>query len=328
MLERVRSLRPSARIQGFTVAPMIRRPRARELIIGMTVDATFGPVLLFGAGGTAVEVMKDTALALPPLDLKLARELMRQTRIHRLLEGYRDRPAADLDAIAEALVRMSALITQHPEIRELDINPLLADKAGVIALDARVRIADERAQPRPAMAIRPYPAEWERTIELEGVGRVLLRPIRPEDERLYEAFMARFDPEDARLRFFTPARRLSHKFLARLTQIDYAREMAFVAVAEATGELLGVVRFIADPDYTRAEFAVMVRSDLKGRGLGWRLMRHLIDYARSEGLAELYGDVLGENATMLRMCRELGFRIEAPPDDPTLRKVTLDLGAL
>jgi acetyltransferase len=328
MLERVRRLQPAARIRGFTVAPMIRRPRAHELIIGMTVDANFGPVLLFGAGGTAVEVIKDTAVALPPLDLKLARELVRQTRFYHLLEGYRDRPAADLDAITEAIVRSSALVTQHPEIRELDINPLVADEAGVIALDARVRIADAALEPRPQMAIRPYPAECERAVELPHIGRLLIRPIRPEDERLYDAFWERLTPEDVRLRLFAPIRRLSHKFLARLTQIDYAREMAFVAVVEVTGELLGVSRLIADPDYTRAEFAVLVRSDLKGRGLGWQLMRHLIDYAASEGLKELFGDVLAENASMLQMCRELGFRIEAVPRDWTLRKVTLDLAAM
>ena len=169
----------------------------------MAVDQAFGPLVMFGAGGTAVEVVHDTAHALPPLDLKLARDLMRQTRVWRLLRGYRDRPAADIEAIAQALVRVSYLVAQHPEVRELDINPLLADEQGVIALDARVRVADASAGPRVPMAIRPYPAEWTADAEVAGVGRIALRPIRPEDERLYHDFFANVTMEDQRLRFFT-----------------------------------------------------------------------------------------------------------------------------
>ena len=324
MLAHIGRLRPDARIEGLAVQPMIARPRAHELIIGMAVDATFGPLLLFGAGGTAVEVLDDTAAALPPLDLKLARDVIARTRIARLLAGYRDRPPADLDGIAQALVRIGTLVTAHPEIREIDVNPLLADESGVIGLDARIRIADQRVDPRRPMSIRPYPNVWERTLPVGSLGDVVLRPIRPEDERLYAAFLARVTPGDLRLRLLAPTRELSHRFIARLTQIDYAREMAFVALSVA-GEMMGVVRLHADPDYQRAEYAVMVRSDLKGHGLGWQLMRHLIDYARAEGLVELHGSVLTENTTMLAMCRELGFRIVADPDDATLRYVELKL---
>src|SRR5262249_4855800 len=324
MLERVARLRRQARVKGFTVQPMIRRPKAIELIAGMSVDPTFGPLLMFGAGGTAVEVVRDTAHALPPLDLNLAHDLMRQTRVWRLLQGYRDRPAADLAALAEALVRLGYLVARHREICEVDINPLLADERGIIALDAGVRV-DAAQAPRVPMASRPYPSQWVADAETEGVGPVRFRPIRPEDEALYAAFFQRLTPEDQRLRFFSGHPDLSHRFLARLTQIDYAREMAFVATAKATGELLGVARFVADPDYTRGEYAILVRSDLKGRGLGWRLMQHLIAYARVEKIAELYGLVLAENTTMLRMCRELGFRVERDPDDATVRRVVLRL---
>jgi acetyltransferase len=250
--------------------------------------------------------------------------MMQRTRIWRLLQGYRDRPAADTNAVAEALVRLSYLAARHPEIREIDINPLLVDDKGAITLDARVRVADAKAEPRVPMAIRPYPSQWETEAELEGVGHMRIRPIRPEDETLYRAFFAHVADDDRRLRFFGAAD-LSHGFLARLTQIDYAREMAFVAIAEATGELLGVSRFVADPDYVRGEYAIMVRTDLKGRGLGWRLMQYLIGYAKTEGLAELYGSVLGENTTMLAMCRKLGFSIEAEPGDPGVRHVVLPL---
>jgi acetyltransferase len=326
MLERVRRLRPEARIAGFTLSPMINRPDAHELLVGMSVDATFGPLIMFGAGGTSVEVVADTSLALPPLDSKLAHDLIDRTRISRLLAGYRDRKPADCDAIVDTLVRLSALVCRHREIREIDINPLLADHQGVIALDARIRLADEQSDPRTRLAVKPYPAEWEKRSAVSGIGDVLLRPIRPEDEHLYELFLSRVTSEDLRLRLFAPVKELSHRFLARLTQIDYAREMAFVAISETQGELLGVSRFAADPDYERAEYGVLVRSDLKGKGLGWSLMSHLIDYARATGIQDLYGSVLSQNTTMLRMCRELGFSSELEPDDPAVRHVTLNLG--
>jgi acetyltransferase len=324
MLVKVHAQRPEARVRGFAVQRMADVARAHELIVGMTDDATVGPLLMFGAGGTAVEVVADTAYALPPLDLKLAQQLMNETRICRLLCGYRDRPRADIAAIKEVLVRVSYLITQHPQICELDINPLLANEHGCIALDARVRVASA-AEKRHPMAIRPYPVEWETEIEVAGSGPVLLRPIRPEDEPLYQAFFERVSTDDMRMRFFTAGPDLSHKFLARLTQIDYAREMAFVAIGTQTGELMGVARLIADPDYTRAEYGVLVRSDLKAQGLGWRLMQQLIDYASSEGLRELSGQVLAGNQTMLQMCRELGFTIEADGSDSALRTVRLRL---
>jgi len=324
MADIIASKMPQARIQGWAVEPMIERPNAHELIIGMSEDVTFGPTLLFGAGGTAVEVIKDTVHALPPLDLKLAREAMRHTRISRLLDGYRNRPMADLDAIAGILVRASVLVADHPELRELDINPLLADETGCVAVDARMRIADEAKSPRRPMAIRPYPSAWEKDAELRDYGVIHIRPVRPEDEMLYERFFANVSSEDLTMRFFTSAPERSHRFLARLTQIDYAREMAFVALSKA-GELLGVARLIADPDYRRAEYAVLVRSDLKGRGLGWLIMQHLISYSRTERLEELYGQVLTENMRMIDMCRKLGFRIEVDPDDATLLIVTLPL---
>ena len=195
----------------------------------------------------------------------------------------------------------------------------------MIALDARVRIADEAREPRAPLAIKPYPAQWEKAIGLELHGEILLRPIRPEDELLYDAFLEHVTPEDLRMRLLAPQKGLDHKFLARLTQIDYAREIAFVAIARQSGELMGVSRFAADPDLVRAEYAVIVRSDLKGAGLGWELMQHLIAYARAAGIQELFGHVLYDNEAMLAMCRNLGFEIERVPDDPPVRLVTLKL---
>src|SRR5205085_1944005 len=210
MQQRIARLMPAATIKGFTVQPMIRRPDAHELILGMSVDPTFGPLMMFGAGGTAVEVLRDTAHALPPLDLNLARDLMRQTRVWRLLQGYRNCPPVDIDKVAVVLVRLSYLVARHPEIREIDINPLIADDKEVIALDARVRVADATASPRVAMAIRPYPSEWETETHIEPVGAIAIRPIRPQDEGLYADFHAHVTPEDQRLRFFAVAPRLSH----------------------------------------------------------------------------------------------------------------------
>jgi acetyltransferase len=325
MLRRIGELMPQANIKGFTVQPMVRRPRAHELILGMSVDPTFGPLMMFGAGGTAVEVLHDTAHALPPLDFNLARDMMQRTRVWRLMQGYRDYPAANIERVADALVRLSYLAARHPEIREIDINPLLVDDKGAIALDARVKVADASADPRVEMSIRPYPSQWQTEVDSAPMGTIVIRPIHPEDERLYETFFAGVTAADRRFRFFGARSVLSQGFLARLTQIDYAREMAFVATSKETGDLLGVARLVADPDYTRAEYAILVRSDLKGHGLGWRLMQQLIDYGKAEGLQELYGSVLADNNTMLQMCRELGFTVEVEPGEISVRRVVLKL---
>jgi acetyltransferase len=325
MLNRVKRLKPEARLEGFTVQPMIRKKNAHELFAGVSTDQTFGPLIVFGAGGTGVEVMRDTAEALPPLDLGLAHDLIAQTRVSRLLAGYRDQPAADLDRIAMILVRLSYLVAEHPEIREIDINPLLADDHDVVALDARIVIADPVLNPRVAMSIRAYPTRWESDFTMPDGRELLIRPIRPDDEWRYEAFFKQVTPHDMRMRFFMAAKTLNHATIARLTQIDYSREMAFVAIDKATGSLLGVARMMAGPDYQKAEFAVLVASDLKGQGLGSRLMQQLIAYARAEGFSELSGSVLAENQTMLDFCQRLGFSIAEDLEDPGVRIAVLNL---
>ena len=321
MLAHIKSKLPDARIDGFTVEPMVSKPNALEIIVGMNVDQTFGPMMLFGAGGVAVEVIGDSALALPPLDNLLARQMIAETRISRLLAGYRDRPASDVTAIADVLVGVSDLIIRHPEIRELDINPLLVDENGVIAIDARLKLADERVSPRQELAIRPYPSGLQQAITIDGIGEITLRPVRPDDEPRYGPFFARISPDDIRLRFFTGRRAFPHAFLATLTQIDYAREMAFVAIKKDSGELLGVSRLILEPDRTRGEFGVLVRSDLHSHGLGRHLMNALMSYARSEGVTEVFGLVHIENRQMLTMADELGFKLHITPDDPAIREV-------
>jgi acetyltransferase len=325
VIARAKAALPQARIAGVTVQPMIARPQAQELIAGIADDPTFGPVIAFGQGGTAVEVVNDKALALPPLDLQQAQDLIGRTRVARMLAGYRDVPAAKREDIALTLVKLAQLVADLPQIRELDINPLLADADGVISLDARVSVSavERRGRWHPRFVIRPYPKEWERhLVTNDGLG-VFVRPVRPEDEDMFRAFFTHVSNEDLRLRFFAPVKDFSHVFVARLTQIDYARAMAFVAIDEESGEMLGAVRLHADANYEKAEYGILVRSDLKGRGLGWLLMQNMIEYARSEGLHVIEGQVLRENTTMLAMCRELGFSVAADPNDSLLCDVKL-----
>jgi acetyltransferase len=308
MEQRVRAHRPEAVLEGFTVQPMVRRPYAYELIVGAATDPVFGPVIMFGQGGTATEIIGDRALALPPLNSVLARDLIGRTRVARLLAGYRDRPPADIDAIERTLLQLSALLADLPNVVELDINPLLADAHGVVALDARIGI-DKQATAQ--FAIRPYPVELEQRITWEGRS-IVLRPIRPEDSEQHRAFFAALDSEDIRFRTFTQVRELPPSQLARLTQIDYDREMAFIATQEGTPgqcETLGVARAIADPDNVTAEFAIILRSDLKGRGLGRLLLAKLIAYCRSRGTRELVGDTLPDNRRMLGLARAFSFEI-------------------
>jgi acetyltransferase len=304
---------PNAKVTGLTVQAMVSRPASQELIVGIGEDAAFGPILLVGHGGTAVEIINDRAIGLPPLNLVLAREMIFRTRVSRMLGGYRDRPPVDIDAIAKTLVRLSELSSALPEVAELDINPLLAGPEGVIALDARVALrASGATRRRPA--IEPYPAELEHRIEIDGGLPLTVRPIRPEDEVRLVEMVARSSPQDVRLRFLGPLKEVPHLLASRLSQIDYDREMALVAVDErdgpTRGEILGASRIVSDPDNERAEFAVMVRSDLKGRGLGFQLMRDILSCARRRGIKTVYGDVLRENSTMLTMADELGFRRE------------------
>jgi acetyltransferase len=329
ILARAKALRPEARISGVIVQAMIVRPKARELILGLADDPTFGTVIVFGHGGTAVEIINDKALALPPLDLQLAGDLIERTRVSRLLRAYRNVPAVKQDSVAMVLVKLSQMAADIPEIGELDINPLLADETGVLAVDARVAVrpaARKFGGSGPAnFAVRPYPSQWQRHLETRDGWRAFARPIRPEDEPLIHEFLRHVTLQDTRLRFFAPMKEFSHEFIARLTQLDYARAMAFVAFDETTNEMIGVVRIHSDSIYENGEFAILLRSDLKGRGLGWALMQLIIEYAKSERLKVISGEVLQENTVMLQMCRELGFEVKTDPTDRAICNVTLKL---
>ncbi len=321
MQHRLSLLRPDARLIGFSVQTMVRRPDAHELIVGITSDPIFGPVILFGQGGIAVEVLKDHALALPPLNKALALDTISRTRVSKLLAGYRNRPAADLDAVSQVLVQVAHLAAELPEVAELDINPLLADAQGVIALDARVLLKPlQLRHPHDRLAIRPYPQALEETVPWMGQP-MRLRPIRPEDGEEHVRFFQALDPVDVRFRMFMHMRELQPSQLARMTQIDYDREMAFFAVRQredGSDETLGVVRAVADPDNVNAEFAIIIRSDLKGLGLGQMLMAKLIAYFHQRGTQALVGEALSENHALIELTKNLGFDVHSQPGTGTV----------
>lgn len=329
MLRRLQVLAPAATINGFSVQPMLSRRGAYELMMGVRTGRHFGggPVLLFGYGGMETQVINDIAYAIPPLNLHLARELMSHTRIYSRFSTSAGRPA-DLDAIALTLIKISQLVIDLGEIVELTLNPLWASGNGVLVLDAVVRVAAAACSGTERLAIRPYPKELERTFELPDGRTLLLRPIRPEDEPPLREAVRRMPEEDRRLRFFQPIKELTHDMAARLTQLDYDREMALIVTdlgAAGLATIWGVVRMNADPDLEKAEYAIAVDRTMTGMGLGPMLMRCIIDYARSRGVHELYGEVLRENEPMLKLNRALGFTIRANPDDPAMMHVSLAL---
>ena len=317
MLKRAAEAKPDAVITGFTVQKMAILSGSHELIVGMTTDPLFGPVILFGEGGTAVEVIADRAVALPPLNMNLARELIFRTRISKLLKGYRDQPAANIDAICLTLMQIAQLTIEIPEVVELDINPLFVDHKGVLAVDARIKVETVSADSSERLAIRPYPQELEETYILND-RKLLIRPIRPEDEDAHHKFLSRVSPEDMYMRFFGTVRELPHSEMARFTQIDYNREMAFIAGEndeEGHWHTLGVVRVFTDPDNEYSEFAILVQSDIQGYGLGHKLMEKILDYCRARGTKLVIGDILRKNNRMLNMTKALGFTTSSIPGE-------------
>jgi acetyltransferase len=328
--ERVEKRAPQARFAGVLVQKMISRPHGRELTIGIARDPSFGPVLAFGMGGIAVDVVSDSALALPPLNRVLAIDLIDRTRVARMLGNYRGMPAIDLDRLIDALVRVSELACELPCLRELDINPVLADEQGVIALDARVVVDDRAISPDAAyshLVIHPYPKALERELVLSDGTRLFLRPIRPEDAEAEQRFVARLSRRTLYLRLHAPVRELSVEQLIRFTQIDYDREMAFVAVDQdhEPGEIRAIGRYTRLADGDRAEFGVTVEDPWQGRGLGHVMMEALENCGRDRCVGEIFGYVLKENDSMRKMMLARGYVAHREEDDSHVIRFVLPL---
>jgi len=328
MMKRVRDLAPAAVIDGFAVQPMQSRHGAYELMIGVGTGRRFGPVIFFGHGGTESDVIDDIAYALPPLNMHLARDLMSRTRLYRRLSTNRGRPV-DLDAVALTLIKVSQMVVDLAEVVEMNINPIWVDASGVLTLDASISIEPFTPSPGQRLAISPYPKHLERVFELPDGRSFMIRPILPEDEPELRELVRRMPSEDVRMRFFQPIRELTHEMAARLTQLDYEREMAFILTepnsVAGKSKIWGVVRCNADPNLEKAEYAILVDRDMTGMGMGPMLMRYMIEYARKLGIKELYGEVLRENESMLRLNRALNFKFQTSPDDPGVIHVSLSL---
>jgi acetyltransferase len=323
---------PEARLEGVVIEPMVIRPHAREIMIGVTSDPVLGPVIAFGAGGVDVEAFQDRAIALPPLNRYLARDLIRRTRASILLGEFRNRPPASMEMVEQILLRVSEMVCELPYLKEMDINPLLVDVNGALAADARIII-----QPRAPsgdryghMAIHPYPAhlvtQWQ---TVDGLN-IEIRPMRPEDAQGVQAFVRGLSAETRYLRYMQTINELSPAMLVRFTQIDYDREMALIAVSRGEGEedeerILGVSRYASLPNGDACEFAVVVDDHLRGKGLAHKLMNMLMEIARSKGLRTMEGEVLKANSDMLHLAQSLGFRVETHPDDDAIRRVVRGL---
>ena len=336
MMQSVQRQRPEARLNGVTVQRMARHKRGRELYVGVVTDDPFGPVIAFGAGGTMVELMADRAMELPPLNQFLARRLIERARASESLGSWRGASAVDMQALEQVLLRVSEMVCELPQLREMDINPLIADENGVVAVDARIVIHENASSSRPYnhLAILPYPARHEQVWPMRGGGEYTIRPVHPEDAENLQALARGLSAESRYFRFVSSMTELPQSMLSRFTLIDYDREMALVAVIKKpqvqddgtvieNERVVGVSRYVTNPDSTSCEFSLLVADDMAGKGLGTRLMYAIIDAAREKGLKEIMGLVLTNNTGMLKLMRSLGFSIKPNPDDPDFRLVTL-----
>ena len=339
MMERVVRLAPDAHINGVTVQKMARARRGREVSVGVVTDDPFGPVIVFGAGGVMIELIADRAMELPPLNQFLARRLIERARVAETLGEWRGASAVDLAALEQVLLRVSEMVCALPQLREMDINPIIVDESGAIAVDARIVVdgtplAGAGSPGQFAhLAILPYPSRFEQTLTLRGGDTCHVRPIRPDDAQMLQNLVRGLSAESRYFRFVSSFNELPATMLSRFTLIDYDREMALVAVvkdrtANADGtfmevdRIVGVSRYVITPDQHSCEFSLVVAEDMKGRGLGTRLMESIIEAARERGLAEIVGLVLRSNMAMLKLMRGLGFAVKSFPEDNDFVLVT------
>jgi acetyltransferase len=328
IIDNIQRRLPDAVMDGVSIEPMVVKPNGRELMIGVTADPIFGPVITFGAGGTMVEIMADRAVALPPLNHFLVQDLIQRTHVAKMLGTFRGMAAADMAALENILLRVSEMVCELPLLKEMDINPLILDEHGALAADARVVV--EYRQPSADhyghMAIHPYPTQLISQWQLADGTDITIRPIRPEDAELVQNFVRGLSEEARYFRFMNSVHELTEAMLVRFTQIDYSKEIALVAVTrEAPETELGVARFAINPDGESCEFAIVVADRMAGKGLGQKLMVSLMEAARSKGLKSIEGEVLSNNHNMLKLTRRLGFSHKVSEEDHGIIKVSLDL---
>ena len=325
IIETVQQNRPDARIDGVAIQPMVVKPNGRELMVGVTTDPVFGPVITFGAGGTTVEVMGDRAIALPPLNTFLVRELIAGTRISKSLGQFRHMPPVQMEALESLLLRISEMVCELPWLKEMDINPLIVDEHGVLAADARVVVdfAPVSGDRYAHMAIYPYPTHLVSHWQLPDGTDITIRPIRPEDAKIEQEFVHNLSDESKYYRFMHTVHELSEEMLVRFTQIDYDREMALIAVAEADGREveIGVCRYAINPDGESCEFALVVSDQWQHKAVGHKLMGCLMDVARDKGLKTMEGEVLASNHNMLRLVATLGFTVADSEEEDSVKKI-------
>jgi acetyltransferase len=330
IMDEVKKNRPDAHINGIAIEPMIQKPNGRELMVGMMRDKVFGPTIVFGPGGTNVEAYNsDRAVALPPLNSVLVDDMLASTRTIARLGQFRNMPPVNREAIEAILLRVSSMVCEMPWITEMDINPLIVDENGAVAADARIAVENLpiTAGRYDHMAIHPYPSHLKTSYQAKDGTLVTIRPIKPEDVRMENEFVKALSPESRYMRFMNTIREVSPSQMVRLTQIDYDREMAFVATIDVEGAELevGVSRYATSPDGESCEFAIVVADNWQGKGLARRLMGVLIDTARSNGLKYMHGDFLSENGRMLAFVASLGFVLSTHPEDHGLKRGVLVL---
>lgn len=323
MNDRIAIALPKAKLEGFIVQEMVQRPNAYELIAGVSTDATFGPVILFGQGGTAVEIIGDKSLELPPLNTSLARAQIERTRIAALLKGFRDRPAADIDGVVNVLVQLSQIVADHAEVTEIDINPLLCDAHGVIGVDGRVRVRATTATAQSRLAIAPYPQRLGSKIQTPEGQTYEVRPIKPEDELALRRFAEEVETQDLWHRFFAPLRDRTHETAARLSQIDYDREMTLVAWED--GCVAGLARSLADPNLDASECAIIIRSDLRKKGLARQLLQALLAAIAAQGVRQAVLLFPADQMRILNIAQDLEFSVAPMPADAALLRAVKDL---
>jgi acetyltransferase len=336
MMERVARLRPDARISGITVQRMASSRRGREIYVGLVTDDPFGPVIVFGAGGIMIELLNDRAMELPPLNKFLARRLIDRSRVAETLGEWRGASAVDMDSLERVLLRVSEMVCELPQLREMDINPIIVDERGAVAVDARIIIRNAapggsgRLGGYHHLSILPYPARYSQVWPIRGGGEYTARPIHPDDATMIQKLVTSLSAESRYFRFVSSLESLPPGLLARLTLIDYDREMALVAVlkertADESGDIveseriIGVSRYITNPDNTSCEFSLLVADDFAGKGIGSRMMESIEEVAREKGLAEIEGLVLANNSGMLKLMRSLGYRVKTYAEDPDFK---------